>query len=435
MTPILIWNFITAVSGGYAAAHLAPQKFGKTVTALIWAAYTLALVRLSALLPAALPPRPLPQCLLAFLPVSGLLIVIFMATTRGRTDVRLFLIFSYMALQSSCAGLMEYLTVFVFRSNLMWGLAAYTAMMAVMIVFLLRKLMPAFREAAAEVRGNWGIMTALIALFTFTITTYFVFPNRMRNYTASGAVGLPLTILLFFICFYGLIVSLRNSVVTGRSRIIKTQVEMLTQQVESQRRMTEEARRSRHDLRHHNSVLMAYAEKGDLKGLMHYLEQQTAAADAAREMIYCENDMLNTVLSIYTEKARQKKLRAGVFAQAAKDLPISDPDLVAIVANLYENAIHGAEASGCENPEIGVTIHPKGGRLVVYVKNSCAPKLVFDGAFPPELQGIGISSVLATAARYGGECDFSAAEGVFTAVVLLECPPAGPQKETVQRGF
>ena len=53
MTPILIWNFITAVSGGYAAAHLAPQKFGKTVTALIWAAYTLALVRLSALLPAA----------------------------------------------------------------------------------------------------------------------------------------------------------------------------------------------------------------------------------------------------------------------------------------------------------------------------------------------------------------------------------------------
>lgn len=92
---------------------------------------------------------------------------------------------------------------------------------------------------------------------------------------------------------------------------------------------------------------------------------------------------------------------------------------MAIIANLLENAINGALEAEAGDPEILVHIHTKAGRLVICIDNPCTAKLHFSGSFPLDLQGIGISSIISAAARNGGECNFTAADGLFSSVVLL----------------
>jgi hypothetical protein len=39
---------------------------------------------------------------------------------------------------------------------------------------------------------------------------------------------------------------------------------------------------------------------------------------------------------------------------------------------------------------------------------------------PDQLQGVGIHSVISTAEKYNGSCRFSAAGGIFSAVVIID---------------
>jgi len=420
MAPIILWSLLTAAANGFAATRLAPQKFGKKTTCLIWTLYAAAIVAVTTVNLVRRQPAGSFGGILGMILTAALHIAVFMLTAKGRTDVRLFLILSYTALQSSCAGLMEYMTAFVFSSNLTAGLIFYAALMAAVLYVLMKKLLPAFQEAAAVVKERWNIMSILIGLFILTIATYYVFPNRMRDFTFPQAASFPLTVILFFICLNGLIISLRNSVVTAKNQLASAQIMLLSQQIESQHRITEEIRKSRHDLRHHNCILTAYAEKGDLQGLLQYLNQQNVISEAEHERYYCENETINTILQVYGEKARAQEIKVTAFAEADREIPIPAPDLVAIIANLFENAINGVLESGSDNPEILVRIHTKAGRLVISMDNPCVAALHFSGAVPLELQGIGICSILSTAAKNGGECNFSAADGRFSAVVLID---------------
>lgn len=106
-----------------------------------------------------------------------------------------------------------------------------------------------------------------------------------------------------------------------------TLLTMFAQQIESHQKITEEIRKSRHDLRHHNCILTAYAEKGDLQGLLLYLKQQNEIADLAYEHYFCENETINTILQVYEKKAESKGIRVTVLAEADREIRISAPDL------------------------------------------------------------------------------------------------------------
>ena len=108
-----------------------------------------------------------------------------------------------------------------------------------------------------------------------------------------------------------------------------------------------------------------------------------------------------------------------IRAAAKPDLSAEAPDLVAIVANVLENALHGAAASGSEAPFITVNIKHQSGRFVVSCDNSCVSTLDFEEV-PEYLRGIGIQSITATADKYGGSCRFSAKDGVFHCMVIMD---------------
>ena len=79
--------------------------------------------------------------------------------------------------------------------------------------------------------------------------------------------------------------------------------ELLLSQVKSQEKEVETARRTRHDQRQHYGMLLSYARNGEMEKLIQYLEERTESIDNLRQMVFCENDAINNILSVYANKA------------------------------------------------------------------------------------------------------------------------------------
>ena len=164
---------------------------------------------------------------------------------------------------------------------------------------------------------------------------------------------------------------------------------------------------------------MSYAKNGEEEKLIRYLEEQTERIDNARTISYCENDEINNILSVYTNKSAALNIPMEVSANTKKELNASTFDLVAIMGNVLENAIHGAQSSKAQEPKICVDIYHKDGKFVISCKNSCKKSLEFD-EIPKSLESIGIKSINTAVDKYNGICRFSAHDGVFNVLLIMD---------------
>jgi len=228
-----------------------------------------------------------------------------------------------------------------------------------------------------------------------------------------------LTILAFCITYVSVFASMKNMVELTREKQRKTHAELLLMQVQSQTKEAELIRQNRHDMRHHYQMLLAYAQNGELDQLTDYLQRQTERIEHITTGRFCENETVNNILKVYYQKANEQNIAMEIRAAAKPGLSADAPDLVAIVANVLENALHGAAESESEAPFIHVNIKHQAGRFVVSCDNSCKASLDFE-EMPEYLRGIGIQSITATADKYGGSCRFSAKGGVFRCMVIMD---------------
>ena len=130
---------------------------------------------------------------------------------------------------------------------------------------------------------------------------------------------------------------------------------------------------------------------------------------------HCENITVNTVLTVYERRAKEKDIVVTISANASNELSVLPQDIVIVVANLFENAIHAAEKLKGTDKSIDISIRESAQRLLIKVDNTCKRNLVFDET----LYGVGIRSVIATTNKYDGMYDFTAEDGTFSAKISL----------------
>lgn len=193
----------------------------------------------------------------------------------------------------------------------------------------------------------------------------------------------------------------------------------------------EAGRRIRHDARHHNAVIAEYARRDQKAELLQYLKEYEKEMDAGIPEAICANMAVNNLLSVYTEKAGKEEIKVTLDVELERDLAIPSIDLVAILANAYENAIYGCmevkKQSDRRECFIYLMIKKKNNKLVVCCKNTCRMETSLKNG-QPKLEttgGIGVLSIIKTAEKYGGEYDFRNDNGVFVFRLILKIPAAG----------
>ncbi len=212
-----------------------------------------------------------------------------------------------------------------------------------------------------------------------------------------------------------------NQLIQMNHRLLERQMEILEESVEAGRRL-------RHDIRHHNAVIAEYARLGEREELLQYLKVYDKETEQGMVERICDNTAVNNILSAYTRKARNEQIKVRLDIQIDRELPIPNIDLVAILANAYENAIYACmEVKRHEQKRecmIQLMLRKKKNKLIIFCSNTCRmetelkdgqPKAEFTG-------GIGVSSIIKTAEKYDGEYDFKNDNGMFIFRLIMNIP-------------
>ncbi len=213
-----------------------------------------------------------------------------------------------------------------------------------------------------------------------------------------------------------------NQLIQMNHRLLKRQMEILEESVEAGRRI-------RHDVRHHNAVMAEYIRRGQKEELLQYLKEYDKEMDEGMVDRICANAAVNNILSAYTRKARNEQIKVTLDIEIGRNLTIPNIDLVAILANAYENAIYACMEVKKHFDErecfIHLMIKKRKNKLIIFCRNTCRmetelkngqPKTEFTG-------GIGVSSIIKAAEKYDGEYDFKNDNGVFVFRLIMNIPP------------
>lgn len=224
-----------------------------------------------------------------------------------------------------------------------------------------------------------------------------------------------------------------NQLIQMNYRLLERQTEILEESVESGRRL-------RHDIRHHNAVMAEYVRRGQTEELLEYLKEYDRETNQGIPEMICANPAVNNVLSAYTRKARNEQIEVTLDVELGKDLPIPGIDLVAILANAYENAIYACmDMKKQMDPRacfIRMRIRRQKNKLVISCCNSCRKEATLkDGKPGSEFTGgVGVSSIIRTAKKYDGEYDFKNDNGEFLFRLIMNMEPGGTEDRQPEAG-
>lgn len=213
-----------------------------------------------------------------------------------------------------------------------------------------------------------------------------------------------------------------NQMMQMNYRLLERQIEILEESVELGKRI-------RHDARHHNAVIAEYVRREQKEELLQYLKEYEKETEQETPEMICANVAVNNILSAYTKKARREGIQVSLEVEIGKDLMIPSIDMAAILANAYENAIYACMEVK-KHPEerncfIHLMIKKRKRKLVICCSNTCRREAELkDGKPKSEFTGgIGVTSIIRTAEKYGGEYDFKNEKGVFVFRLVMNIEP------------
>ena len=311
--------------------------------------------------------------------------------------------------------------------NLWVDIQLRIAMCTIMLVFIWKRFRRKFLEHLdflQEEMDRFSLISLMASVLLAALSAYW--PTEIREFSVTGMIRILVIMFMAGVIQYSifhLYIHLgKEHHYQAEKELLETNERFLRLQLELADESKARAAGIRHDVRHHCLLLREYVQKGDTERALAYLNQYLDDIEGREEKQVCGNQAVNSILSAYARYAEMKGIRVTLGVTAAGELQVRDIDLVAILANVFENAIHGCINAGAAEPEIVVMMNQKGHKMVIQCRNTCAAYADVYHVIPEpdESYKHGIYSIMRTASRYDGETDFVIENGMFEARILLD---------------
>ena len=292
----------------------------------------------------------------------------------------------------------------------------------VIIVFR-RWMMPIYRRIVEQ----WYAYILLLVSLLVNMVYYFLYGDDIELTLTVGEWPIILLIILgvciYISIFHGMKSNLREYELREENNTIRAQEALLQSELISHNEFLEQARRNRHDLRHHNALLMEYLTHEDLAGAKEYLRQYDGELLDAKLTDYCKNPVANTVLRRYARRGSLAGTQFRVCAEIPEELPLSSPEIGVLISNVLENACEACEKSGLPYSFILLTAETEDSRLKMEVCNTVGCKTSFDENGMPittkDGGGTGTRSIKHIVQKHGGMLNFRQSENTFITQIIL----------------
>lgn len=175
----------------------------------------------------------------------------------------------------------------------------------------------------------------------------------------------------------------------------------------------------RHDMRHFSGMIDSLLEQGEYDEIRKVTKHINDVADENRVAKYCDNLIVNTVLSNMMEKAERFGIAVRQDFFVPKDMPVNAYEFASVVANLLENALFCVKDFAEEKRYVDAKIYCSEDHLLIHMQNVYEEEILFDErtGLPRSRaggeHGLGMQSVLAFSDKIGGNIGAYCENGLF----------------------
>lgn len=273
-----------------------------------------------------------------------------------------------------------------------------------------------------RLKVNWWIFSFIPMSFTGLICLvnyYFLdFHGVTRNYPVLLMICI-LMLLVYILIFYTFQTAgdaMERERIAGN---MKEQILLQKKQYEFYLQKREAERIFRHDARHRDSILISYLDNGDTEGAKEFLKKELAEIEKNAKIPFCENTLINAVLSEYRTKAEQEGLEFSARIQMPKELACDEAEFCVMLSNLLENSLDAAKSY------IAISIKHLNHQLSLNVKNDYEGELKKSAennylTTKPQGSGLGLKSVEAILKSNSGFLKIEDTDGVFDVFATLK---------------
>ncbi len=258
-------------------------------------------------------------------------------------------------------------------------------------------------------------------LFDYATTKYSaLLYSRSKVVAEFLGFALCLAYLLFLIIYFQEY-ELKNRT-EQYNELINMQLNSLHSEIEQAKKSEQKMAILRHDMRHHLSILNTYIQEQETDKALDYIQQLHQTYENTVISAFSQNELLNSVLSIYSSRLQEMGITFQTQITAPKTLPCSEMIFCAVLSNILENAMNAVKELPEEYRRIELHIFEKMNHLMLLEKNPAPVPPVFSDGIPVTHRsghGLGVKSVIYYVEREHGQYQFLMEDQDFVVRIIL----------------
>ncbi|MDD3243749.1 MAG: GHKL domain-containing protein [Eubacteriales bacterium] len=208
----------------------------------------------------------------------------------------------------------------------------------------------------------------------------------------------------------------------GRERMLEAELASYDDYLQS-------ARQTRHDLHHHNAVLLEYLNTGNTQQAVAYLESVDAQLAESGQKQFCKNPAANAILRIYDRRAQERNIAFAARMDIPEELALTMPEWGTMLSNLLENAVEACAGLPAAQRCISITARAEACGWKLEMRNGLSGVVKFENGMPlttKTVGGTGTRSIADTVKKHGGILRFVQNKDVFVTQIVLPIEAVEP---------
>ncbi len=327
-------------------------------------------------------------------------------------------------------GSIAFSILHIYTDNIFLSLIGSFIVHLVILLFLYFRIRSIWLKCyEREYMNSWWELCLIPVFFYCGFCFLAFFPNTLYEHPEN----ILATIIFVITMFVSYVVVLRY-VISESSRAgtywKNVLFESYIKGLENQYYLVEQAEQNlkilRHDMRHYSNMINSLLAQKEYDEIRKITEHINDVADDNKITRYCENIIINSIMSEIMEKARTLDVDIQPDLRIPKELPVNDYEFASVVNNLLENALICVSDLVNKEKYVRAKIHCSQEYLLVQVKNEYEKEIIFDPytglprSRKGENHGLGMQSVSAFSNKIGGNIGCYCENGTFNIVIFAK---------------
>lgn len=212
-----------------------------------------------------------------------------------------------------------------------------------------------------------------------------------------------------------------------RYRFLERQQQIQLEHYTALQQQILDTQKMRHDIKNHLLTLRRLLEQKQYDRAEQYFQNLGYEFENIPQTIYCENQVVNALLYNKVAYAQTHWIEMDIKINLKEKAPFETVDLIGLISNLLDNAIEAVLKLPANRRHIVVRDHMKGDFYVIKFENDTDLTSADLPSFETTKEdrskhGFGLQVVDAVVQKYNGSLQREINGGMFSAVVLLNCP-------------